>query len=155
MILTYDEQKLPTKLRPKEVSDWIKSKKKDVVPSLKPSTYGKTFQEWWTLMQPSWRMKGGLLNRDVPEDETWQMLNKGGTSGIYIVIVGLSWWVNAQLTDQDTHAWSLVDDLSWVLQRMKESSAVLIPQKRAHEGDDQLLPRKRYAMNTVHYLILY
>lgn len=106
-------------------------------------------------MQPSWRMKGGLLNHDVPEDETWQMLNKGGTSGIYIVIVGLSWWVNAQLTDQDTHAWSLVDDLSWVLQRMKESSAVLIPQKRAHEGDDQLLPRKRYAMNTVHYLILY
>lgn len=97
-------------------------------------------------MQPSWRTEGNLLIRDVPEDETWQALRKGGTSGIYIVIVGLSWWVKAQLAEKDTDAWMLVDDLSWVLQQMKESLAVRIPQKRAHDGvvdEEQTLRRKR------------
>ena len=115
------------KLRPQEVTNWIKSKKKDVVPSFKLATYGKAFKEWWITMQPSWRTEGGLLICDVPEDETWQMLRKGGTSSIYIVIVGLSWWVKAQLAEQDTDAWTLVNDLSWVLQQMEESLAVLIP----------------------------
>ena len=98
------------------------------------------------MMQPSWRVEGELLIHEVPEDETWQTLRKGGTSGIYIVIVGLSWWVKAQLAGRDTDAWTLVDDLSWVLQQMKKSFAVLIPQKRAHDGDvddKQTLRRKR------------
>ena len=123
------------KLRPQELANWIKSKKKDVVPSFQLETYGKAFKAWWMMMQPSWRTEGGLLIRDVPEDETWQTLRKGGTSGIYIVIVGLSWWVKAQLAEQDTDAWSLVDDLAWVLQQMKEGLAVLIPQKLACDGD--------------------
>ena len=100
-------------------------------------------------MQPSWRTEGDLLIRDVPEDETWQTLRKGGTSGIYIVIVGLSWWVKVQLAE-DTDAWTLVNDLSWVLQQLKESLAVLIPQKRARDGDvdeEQTLRRKRCACN--------
>ena len=146
LILTHDEQKLPTKLRPQEVTNWIKSKKKDVLPSFKLGTYGKAFKEWWMMMQPSWRMEGELLIRDVPEVETWQTLRKGGTSGIYIVVVGLSWWVKAQLAEQDTDAWTVVNDLSWVLQQMTESLAVLIPQKRAHNGDvdeEQTLRQKR------------
>ena len=81
----------------------------------------------------------------VPEDETSQTLRKGGTSGIYIVIVGLSWWVKAQLAE-DMDAWTLVNDLAWVLQQLKESLAVLIAQKRARAGDvdeEQTLRRKR------------
>jgi hypothetical protein len=133
-------------LRPQQITNWIKSKKKDVVPSFKLGTFAKAFKEWWMTMQPSWRTEGNLLIRDVPEDETWQALRKGGTSGIYIVIVGLSWWVKAQLAEKDTDAWMLVDDLSWVLQQMKESLAVRIPQKRAHDGvvdEEQTLRRKR------------
>jgi hypothetical protein len=133
-------------LRPQQITNWIKSKKKDVVPSFKRGTFAKAFKEWWMMMQPSWRTEGNLLIRDVPEDETWQALRKGGTSGIYIVIVGLSWWVKAQLAEKDTDAWMLVDDLSWVLQQMKESLAVRIPQKRAHDGvvdEEQTLRRKR------------
>lgn len=93
-----------------------------------------------------WRTEGDLLIRDVPENETWQTLRKGGTSGIYIVIVSLSWWVKAQLAE-DTDAWTLVNDFSWVLQQLKESlAAVLIPQKRACDGDvekEQTSRRKR------------
>ena len=65
-------------------------------------------------MQPSWRNQGELL-RDIPQGETWQTLKKGGTSGIYIVIIGLSWLIGAEQlepAEHDTDTWSLVGDIS-------------------------------------------
>jgi hypothetical protein len=135
-----DKQKLPTKLRPKEISEWIKSKKKDSVPSLKPGEYGNRFMGWWEKMQPSWRttglQAGRTLFRDVPTGETWEVLKKGGTAGIYIVVMGLSWWVIAQRAEIDVNAWSVVDDLMWVIQEMKadRGSPAL---KRAHDEEDK------------------
>jgi len=85
-------------------------------------------------MQPSWRKEGELL-RDVPRDESWQTLRKGGTAGIYVVVMGLSWWVKAQHIEHDINAWALVDDLSWVIQQLKleTGSALSVPQKRARD----------------------
>jgi hypothetical protein len=71
------QQNLLVKLRPKAISDWIKSKKKTVMPTLEAGPYGKSFKDWWTAMQPGWRIKGGALSREVPWDENWQMLRKG------------------------------------------------------------------------------
>lgn len=128
-------------MRPKEVTDWIKSKKKDVVPSIHPGEYGDRFMGWWRNLQPSWR-KNNLdpsfpLFRDVPEGETWQSLRKGGTAGIYVVVVSLSWWVKAQSVERDVNAWSVVDDLLWVIQQMKRDLSPPPPTlKRAHNGDD-------------------
>jgi hypothetical protein len=99
-------------------------------------------------MQPSWRQEGESLMRSVPQGETWQLLRKGGTSGIYVVVVGLSWWIKAQRAQRDAKAWSIVDDIVWVLREMKHDMApvVIIPQKRAREdcGEDEtgILPRK-------------
>ena len=98
--LTYfDKQKLSTKLRPKLVSEWIRGKKKEVVPSLKSGKYRKRFIAWWKCSQLSWHKDSSeahfRLFHDVPTSETWKGLRKGGTSGIYIVIMGLSWWVKA------------------------------------------------------------
>ena len=121
-------QNLPTKGRPQEVTVWIRSKKKDVVPSLKPDCYGKLFTGWWTMMQPSWRKEGESLTCNVPQGETWQTLRKGGTASIYIVIIGLSWWIGAQHARCDVDAWKLVDDLVWVFHEMKEAMA-LSPRK--------------------------
>ena len=51
--------------------------------------------KWWTAIQPSWRqsMVDGILTKDIPDDdsEKWGGLMKGGTAGIYMVIVALSW----------------------------------------------------------------
>ena len=99
-------------------------------------------------MQPSWRDQGGPLVRDVPKDETWQTLRKGGTAGIYVVIIGLSWLIKAvQLknAEVDTTPWTLVDDISWVIKEMKKEMSLCeqVSQKRAHDGDDKNLPRKR------------
>jgi hypothetical protein len=99
------------------------------------------------MMQPSWRDQGGPLVRDVPQGETWQTLRKGGTAGIYIVIIGLSWLIKAEqlmVEKLDTEAWTLVDDISWVVKQMTKGMDLSerVSQKRAHDGDDKNLPRK-------------
>ena len=78
-------------------------------------------------MQPSWRLfqgANGPLNLvcDTLKAEAWQGLRKGGTAGIYVVIIGLSWWIKAQRNKPDTNAWAAVDDLSWVIQQMSNAS---------------------------------
>lgn len=86
--------------------------------------------------------------RTVPCDETWQTLRKGGTSGIYVIVMGLSWWVTAQRARRDTNAWTLVDDILWVLREMKRdmAPAVPAPQKRGRDDGDEdeteIVPRK-------------
>ena len=79
--------------------------------------------------------------------ETWQVLRKGGRTGINVVVMGLSWWVMAQHGEHDINVWSIVEDLTWVIQEMKkELASPLTPQKRPcdaeDKGEDQ--PNKRY-----------
>ena len=56
----------------------------------------------------------------------WQALRKGGTVGIYVVVVGLSWWIKTQ-AECDTNAWSTVEDILWVIQEMNQYTASLVP----------------------------
>ena len=73
------------------------------------------------LLQPPWQKDKDLLLvhfHDILSNETWQVLWKGGTVGIYVVIVGLSWWIKAQQPKHDDDAWCTIDDLSWVIQQM-------------------------------------
>ena len=99
------------------------------------------------MMQPSWRNQGGALMHDVPQGETWQTLRKGGTAGIYVVMMGLSWLIKAEQSSNAepvTDAWTLVDDIFWVIMQMKKGMGLIeqVSQKRAHDGDDENLPRK-------------
>ena len=85
--------------------------------------------DWWKTLQPSWRLTHAqvfLYSRDAPSGETWQDLKKGGSAGIYFVVVGLSWWVKAQHVKHDVNAWSIVDDLTWVIQEMKKDRAFTV-----------------------------
>ena len=75
---------------------------------------------------------------DIPKGETWQALRKGGTAGIYIVVMGLSWWIKTQQAERDANAWSTVEDLLWVIQHMNQYTASgapvpPVPKKRAHD----------------------
>ena len=87
------------------------------------------------IMQPSWRNQGGQLVCDIPQGKTWQMLKKGGTSGIYVVIMGLSWLIGTEQSEhskKDTDTWTIVEDISWVIQQMKKGmKSKQIAQKRA------------------------
>jgi hypothetical protein len=99
---------------------------------------------WWKTLQPSWRLTDAQVilphSCELPSGETWQDLRKGGSAGIYFVVMGLSWWVKAQLVEHDVNAWSIVDDLTWVIQEMKKYRASTLtpsPQKRRHDGEDE------------------
>jgi len=150
------------KSRPQEIANWTKSKKKDVVPSIKQNVYGTHFTEWWGGLQPSWRQFQGTngrfnLGRETPKAETWQALKKGGTSGIYVVVMGLSWWIKGQQNERDANAWAVVDDLSWVIQQMLDgwNSLTSTLQKwdrdhesQGYEGEDQPLQKRRYVIQS-------
>jgi len=80
--------------------------------------------KWWAAIQPSWRrvVADGELSRAVPPDEKWEGLAKGGTAGICVVVMALSWWIKAlgdNPADNVGDAWVAVRDLGWVLTQMK------------------------------------
>jgi hypothetical protein len=83
--------------------------------------------DWWMMMQPSWQKDNTcsivmlVLFRNMPQSKTWQGLRKGGTAGIYVVVMGLSWWIKVQCTECDVDTWSAIDDLLWVLQQMNQT----------------------------------
>lgn len=83
-------------------------------------------------MQPLWR-KNGNGGRETPHGESWETLRKGGTAGIYVVVMGLSWWIKAQRVERDAEAWSAVDDVSWAIEEMKKPPKLVLV-KRAHNG---------------------
>ena len=106
------------------------------------------------MMQPSWRNQGGQLVRDVPQGETWQTLKKGGMSGIYVVIMGLSWLIAAEQSEHAEHpdTLSLVEDISWVIQQMKKGMTTKrVAKKRACHGDAEIFTRKTY----VYFLLIH
>lgn len=106
------------------------------------------------MLQPEWRkdsIEGSLIFcHDVPIGETWQGMRKGGTAGIYIIVMALSWWIKAQKAKRDVEAWSTVNELLWVIQQLnkKTVSPIIVPKKQVHDengvGEDEA-QRKRYA----------
>lgn len=80
-------------------------------------TFGSSFMAWWIALQPEWRVaEDGSFNYNVPNDEDWSVLHKGGTAGLYIVVVALSWWVRSLTSEDDSvRAWGAVRDVQWVI----------------------------------------
>ena len=160
LIFHYDYQNLSMKSQLHEITDWVRSKKKDVVPSIKQDVYGPVFTEWWGGLQPAWRQFQGVIGpldlvRDVPKAKTWQALKKGGTSGMYIVVMDLLWWIKGQQKERDANAWAVVDDLSWVIWQMLDGQDSLAstsqkwdhePESQSNEVEDQPLQKWRYVI---------
>ncbi|KIJ90795.1 hypothetical protein K443DRAFT_135619 [Laccaria amethystina LaAM-08-1] len=117
---------LPTTSRPDEVASWIKSKKKDLPPEVDVDPYGSSFMAWWIAIQPRWRLTdNATFVYDVPSDEDWHFLHKGGSAGLYVVVVALSWWIRVLPAEPlPLRAWSAVRDVRWVIDQicMKVSS---------------------------------
>jgi len=65
-----------------------------------------------------WRIKpDGSLSREAPARETWTSLKKGGSVGLYVVIImALSWWIcKLEASSDELWAWGIVDDITWLL----------------------------------------
>ena len=115
--MTYS-QRLPTIDRPEEIHWWIKRKKPVSLPPRvdKPSEFGLTWKNWWTAMQPEWR-KGDPLVKTAPADVDWALLMRGGSNGLALVVMSLSWWVGA-VDAPDLDLSVAIDDVNWVLSEL-------------------------------------
>ena len=138
---------MPTDSRPQEVALWIKChlKKKHEAVSVLPDEYGPRFVAWWRSIQPSWRtLPDGGYAKATPDDENWASLGKGGSAGLYIVVMALSWWIRAlDLTGVNSTAWDVVDDVLWVVQQIRLKNNVPNNGKRARNEEDVAKANKR------------
>ncbi|KAF6750103.1 hypothetical protein DFP72DRAFT_852072 [Ephemerocybe angulata] len=142
--------KLSTASRPEEVQKWIQVKrdKKHIFPSVNSAAYGPRWMAWWRRLQPSWRLIGDNTNsiptsRVLVDDADWSCLEKGGTAGLWTVVVSLSWWLRALSGGEDVF-WLAVDDVSWVLSQLRRDGGAPIEKKWGVDdvpADDR--PRKR------------
>jgi hypothetical protein len=90
---------------------------------------------WWIALQPRWRLaEDGSFNYNVPEDEDWHVLHKGGKAGLYTVVVALSWWVRALSSEVPSlRVWKAVHDVRWVIEQI---SMKLAPAGRKRPVED-------------------
>lgn len=117
---------MPKTTRPAEVDAWVKKKvnAKHIPAEVDGVAYSACFLAWWTGIQPEWRLSNSAtaFNKVVPPGESLGNLGKGGPSGLYTIVMGLSWWIRALDTvDHSAAAWSLVDDVKWVIQHFAQS----------------------------------
>lgn len=74
---------------------------------------------WWVKMQPTWR-GGERLDRTLPTETDWEPILRGGSNGLSMVVMALSWWVRAMGSNghQDTELSVAIDDVKWVLSEL-------------------------------------
>jgi hypothetical protein len=108
------------------------------------SEFGLQWIKWWRDIQPEWRKEelgegNNSLSRQVPDGEMWVSLLKGGTAGIYTVIMALSWWIK-QLPSSGTHTnvWRNVEDVIWVLAEVTKTLPDLGGTKRSVDSNSML-----------------
>ncbi|KAJ2914797.1 hypothetical protein MD484_g5624, partial [Candolleomyces efflorescens] len=116
--------------RPKAVQAWIKSHKKTSPPSLDLATFPIQTQSWWKANQPEWRIEGvdtvspSTFKREIPSDADWTALARSGTTGIYTVVMAVSWWILKADVKWAQDLVDLVDDITWVLKEMAPTGEV-------------------------------
>jgi len=115
--------RLPTTLRPEEVSTWIKTRSYSIqhIPFISDvGSYFKTWVPWWTSCQPAWRqIDKWPLPRDNPSSAGWGI--KGcarGQNGLFLVVMSTAWWASSIKSEGD---WTVfdeaVDDIRWVIEQ--------------------------------------
>src|SRR5271169_2080338 len=105
--------------------------------------------------QPEWRLADdGSFNYETPKDEDWCILHKGGSAGLYIVVVALSWWIRALRPDIPSfHAWTAVHDVQWVIDQIMKRLITPAGKKYALEDSTQSSKAKRYVSDTYNNIV--
>jgi hypothetical protein len=68
----------------------------------------------------------------VPDKESWASLKKGGSAGLYIVVMALSWWVlTLKAGSDDPQVWATIDDITWVLSSVMPTCRPTILESRS------------------------
>jgi hypothetical protein len=95
-------------------------------------------------MQPPWR-EGELLSRDVPADVDWEPILRGGSNGLALIVMALSWWIHSSNAgsgvDEELHG--AISDVHWVLSQIVGFLAIPPGSKRPHGSDDEDQPKSK------------
>lgn len=103
--------------RPPVIADWMKAKRKPVLPDL-PNNFGDSVCAWWMEMQPEgrtfnglWLSKTGIL--------LWEqsMVATTGANGTFLLVLAMAWWGVSSGHDQiEMDRWQTVlEDVTWAL----------------------------------------
>ncbi|KAA1480153.1 hypothetical protein DENSPDRAFT_754361, partial [Dentipellis sp. KUC8613] len=88
---------LNTSKRPPQVAAWGKrGRDYGWVPQLGTlSSFASAWRAWWRSLQPEWRRdleNEWPMSRNVPAEESWSTLKKGGKNGLVTVLIPIAWW---------------------------------------------------------------
>ncbi|RPD69465.1 hypothetical protein L226DRAFT_444049, partial [Lentinus tigrinus ALCF2SS1-7] len=114
---------LPPALRPDEYSQWMKEGRDyEKLPELNNHVaFALQWRTWWASLQPASRRVDGshtALLRVVPSEMSeWDVLWRGGPSGLFLVVMGLVWWLYAAYEEDSslTDIHDAIDDVFWVV----------------------------------------
>jgi len=67
-------------------------------------------------MQPTWR-EGESVVKIVPADVDWMSLMRGGSNGLSLVVMALSWWVYS-MKAPDSGLLEAIGDVQWVFSQL-------------------------------------
>jgi hypothetical protein len=89
---------------------------------VKAAEFAIDWRAWWVTIQPSWRSGesgSGPLDQECPANADWKVLQRGGSNGIFIILMCLTWWGKAATTPQDRDAFTTaVEDVAWVFEKV-------------------------------------
>ncbi|KAJ7642661.1 hypothetical protein DFH06DRAFT_999755 [Mycena polygramma] len=113
----------PAKKRPTQIKDWVgRARNPNFTPEIPDvEEYGEEWWGWWVDINPAWRQKKRPMKRG--DGPSWACLDINGQNGFLNVLVGLKWWRD-ELEEGSPDWEEAVDDVTWVLQQMKEYVAL-------------------------------
>ena len=85
-------------------------------------------------------------------------MRKGGSAGLYVVVMALSWWIcKLEAGSDELQAWDIVDDVTWLLSsvmRTASPSGVKRASPDVVDGElDGESPPSKYVTITMSHLI--
>lgn len=104
--------------RPEEISLWLKNGRKwDNLPQVDDSKeFGEAWKAWWADIQPEWRDFTWPPAHDE-EDHDWAVLRRGGPNAMFLVILGLGFWLSSlKDIDGNEDVKIGINDVAWVMQ---------------------------------------
>ena len=136
--------RLTKDLRPQQLSDWMQRHRLwDKAPPMdKASEFGAMWKAWWKTLQPEWRIPDDdphqwPLVRDLPLNEQWQKLVKGGSNGFVLILLSLTWWMMREKDEsrKTVESSSAFADVQWVLEQMIQ--VLRAQREQGREGEDE------------------
>ena len=91
-------------------------------------SFATAWEAWYIDNMPKWRSLNrkslASLSFDIPNNEQWEEIGKGGKGSIFLLVISLHWWNITTLSAWAKHCLrfcSALHDLAWLLQNIRSS----------------------------------